>query len=96
MAANAKFNNVDLFDGAGDKDVIWILLAASQMTITDTDIDAEAGLTALLNAANFAAGDLTVTQVSTALDEIAGHRATNGGEARDCSTHLPTPESQIN
>ena len=93
MAANAKFNNVDLFDGAGDKDVNLDATGSTQMTITDTDIDAEAGLTALLGAANFAA--LTVTQVSTALDEIAGHRATNGGEAKRLQYALADANTQI-
>ena len=90
MAANAKFNGVDLFDGAGDKDVNLDATGSTQMTITDTDIDAEAGLTALLGAANFAA--LTVTQISTALEEVAGPSSNQRwGRQRDCSMHLPTP-----
>ena len=100
FASGSSFNGVDLFGGllggANAKEVSLDASGTNTMEFSDTDIDA-AGTEVknIIDATTFGAGGLSVTDITNALNEVAGLRAGNGGEAKRLQFALSDVNSQI-
>ena len=100
IASNTVFNGIDVFGGAGTLEVFLNedqSTAGGSLTITDVDVDAATDMTALLADTSLAdiPTDETAGDISQTLEEVAGHRATNGGEVRRLQYALANVQSQI-
>ena len=100
IASNTVFNGIDVFGGAGTLEVFLNEdqnTAGGSLTITDVDVDAATDMTALLADTSLAdiPTDETAGDISQTLEEVAGHRATNGGEVRRLQYALANVQSQI-
>ena len=100
IASNTVFNGIDVFGGAGTLEVFLNedqSTAGGSLTITDVDFDAATDMTALLADTSLAdiPTDETAGDISQTLEEVAGHRATNGGEVRRLQYALANVQSQI-
>ena len=100
IASNTVFNGIDVFGGAGTLEVFLNEdqnTAGGSLTITDVDVDAATDMTALL--ADTSLADIPTDEsdgdISQTLEEVAGHRATNGGEVRRLQYALANVQSQI-
>ena len=100
IASNTVFNGIDVFGGAGTLEVFLNedqSTAGGSLTITDVDVDAATDMTALL--ADTSLADIPTDEsdgdISQTLEEVAGHRATNGGEVRRLQYALANVQSQI-
>ena len=100
IASNTVFNGIDVFGGAGTLEVFLNedqSTAGGSLTITDVDVDAATDMTALL--ADTSLADIPTDEsdgdISHTLEEVAGHRATNGGEVRRLQYALANVQSQI-
>ena len=97
VVTNTKFNGVGLFDASG-KTVQLDTSGSNTMTITDANFLTQTGMAKLVaGAATFASGGTSVsnTDITTALNEVAGLRAGNGGEAKRLQFALADANSQI-
>ena len=100
IASNTVFNGINVFGGAGTLEVFLNedqSTAGGSLTITDVDVDAATDMTALLADTSLAdiPTDETAGDISQTLEEVAGHRATNGGEVRRLQYALANVQSQI-
>ena len=100
IASNTTFNGINVFGGAGNLEVFLnedLSTAGGSLTITDVDVDAATDMVALLADATLAdiPTDESAGDVSQTLEEVAGHRATNGGEVRRLQYALANVQSQI-
>ena len=100
IAGNTTFNGINVFGGAGTLEVFLnedLSTAGGSLTITDVDVDAATDMVALLADATLAdiPTDESAGDVSQTLEEVAGHRATNGGEVRRLQYALANVQSQI-
>ena len=100
IASNTVFNGIDVFGGAGTLEVFLNEdqnTAGGSLTITDVDVDAATVMTALLADTSLAdiPTDESAGDISQTLEEVAGHRATNGGEVRRLQYALANVQSQI-
>ena len=100
IASNTVFNGIDVFGGAGTLEVFLNedqSTAGGSLTITDVDVDAATDMTALLADTSLAdiPTDESAGDISQTLEEVAGHRATNGGEVRRLQYALANVQSQI-
>ena len=100
IASNTVFNGIDVFGGAGTLEVFLNedqSTAGGSLTITDVDVDAATDMTALLADTSLAniPTDESDGDISQTLEEVAGHRATNGGEVRRLQYALANVQSQI-
>jgi flagellin len=100
IAGNTKFNGIDVFAGNSGEEVFLnedLSTAGGSLTITDVDVDAATNMVALLADASLAdiPTDGSAGDISATLEEVAGHRATNGGEVRRLQYALANTQSQI-
>jgi flagellin len=103
IAGNTKFNDIDVFEGVNTRIVsldenLQTTGTASFLQLTVPDVDANTNVAAIIAAGAAGAGDLssiTGEQISDALEEIAGDRATNGGEVRRLQYALANTQNQI-
>ena len=108
IAGNTTFNGINVFAGntaaaAGDEVTVFLdetSTAAVSLDIADTDIDAAGGggdLVALIAFASL--NDIpdagVAGNVADTLEEVAGHRATNGGQVRRLEYAQANVSSQI-
>ena len=96
-----SFNGIRLFaDTAATLTVNLDTAGSSQMTIDQADLKtgtevADVVTAGAAGAGSLADGDLTAAQITDALEEIAGLRATNGGKVKRLQYALADTESQI-
>ena len=106
IAGNTKFNGIDVFEGVTTRIVsldenLQTAGTASFLQLTVPDVDdtgTNANVAAIIAAGQAGTGDLssiTAKQISDALEEIAGNRATNGGEVRRLRYALANNQTQI-
>jgi len=104
IGANTKFNDVNVF-GASTGNVMKVSLNEHLGTTTATDfldmnddsVVAGTDIAALIGFASLAntAAKGTAGNVSDALEEVAGRRATNGGQVRQLQYALANAQTQI-
>ena len=94
ISSSTTFNSVDLFGGATDKDVQLDTSGSNAVTLTLTDISSAGAYTALSGASDFNTAP-SQTQITTALDYVAGLRAGNGGEVKRLEYALASVNTQI-
>jgi flagellin len=100
---DSKFNGIAVFasaDGAS-LDVVMDESGTTEFTITLPDLDGTTNtanvnqnLATIATPTNLAGG-LTTAQIASALEEIAGFRATNGGEVRRLQYQMANLNTQI-
>ena len=106
IASNTTFNGIDVFAGntdlaAGDEVTVFLDENLSNtngfLNIDDVDVDAATDMVALLADTSLAdiPTDESAGDISQTLEEVAGHRATNGGEVRRLQYALANVQSQI-
>ena len=103
IAGNTKFNDIDVFEGVTTRivsldETLQTSGTASFLQLTVPDVDTNTNVAAIIGAGAAGAGDLssiTAEQISDALEEIAGDRATNGGEVRRLQYALANAQTQI-
>ena len=99
--AATKFNGVGVFDQtltAAQKTIQLDASGSNTMAFTAHDLLGDADLvkvTVAATAAGFDTGEITQTEITTALEKIAGWRATNGGEAKRLQYAQADIESQV-
>jgi flagellin len=99
IGGNTTFNGINVFGGAGTLAVFLdeTATAAVSLTISDTDIAAAADLSALIGFASLDnipdAGN--AGNVADTLEEVAGHRATNGGQVRRLQYAQANVDTQV-
>ena len=109
IAGNTTFNGINVFAGntaaaSGDEVRVFLDETSTQaisVDLSDTDIDAAAGggdLQALIafTSLNDIPDAGTAGNVADTLQEVAGHRATNGGEVRRLQYAQANVDTQIN
>jgi len=99
------FNGVNVFGGTYDPSDATVGLevsldtsGSSKLEIKDTDIAADTNLAVLMGATKNSFGGataLTAAEIADALEEVAGHRAVNGGQAKRLEYALADVENQI-
>ena len=99
------FNGVNVFGGTYDPSDATVGLevsldtsGSSKLEIKDTDIAADTNLAVLMGATKNSFGGataLTAAEIADALEEVAGHRAENGGQAKRLEYALADVENQI-
>ena len=99
------FNGVNVFGGTYDPSDATVGLevsldtsGSSKLEIKDTDIAADTNLLVLMGATKNSFGGataLTAAEIADALEEVAGHRAENGGQAKRLEYALADVENQI-
>ena len=99
------FNGVNVFGGTYDPsdpavglEVSLDTSGSSKLEIKDTDIAADTNLAVLMGATKNSFGGataLTAAEIADALEEVAGHRAENGGQAKRLEYALADVENQI-
>jgi len=104
IEANTKFNDIDVF-GASTGDVMKVSLnenlgkttATDFLDMNDDSVVAGTDIAALIGFASLAntAAKGTAGNVSDALEEVAGRRATNGGQVRQLQYALANAQTQI-
>ena len=103
IEANTTFNGIDVFGGNSPEVFLDENLSNSNgfLALTDPQILDNAdgpqleALQAFASFANVPTDGVTAGDVSLTLEEIAGHRATNGGEVRRLQYALANVQSQI-
>jgi flagellin len=94
IGTGTTFNSVDVFSGDTDKDVQLDTSGSNAVTLTLTQISAAGAYTALSGASDFGTAP-SQTQITAALDYIAGLRAGNGGETKRLEYALASVNTQI-
>ena len=94
ISGGTTFNGVDVFGGATDKNVQLDTSGSNSVTLTLTDLSAAADYTTLSGASDFGTAP-SQTQITDALDYIAGLRAGNGGETKRLEYALASVNTQI-
>ena len=99
IGGNTTFNGINVFGGAGTLAVFLdeTATAAVSLTVSDTDIAAATDLSALIGFASLDnIPDAGVAgNVADTLEEVAGHRATNGGQVRRLQYAQANISSQV-
>ena len=99
IGGNTTFNGINVYGGTATLAVFLdeTATAAVSLTISDTDIAAAADLSALIGFASLDnipdAG--TLGNVADTLEEVAGHRATNGGQVRRLQYAQANVDTQV-
>ena len=104
IGANTKFNDIDVF-GASTGDGMKVSLnenlgkttATDFLDMNDDSVVAGTDIAALIGFASLAntAAKGTAGNVSDALEEVAGRRATNGGQVRRLQYALANAQTQV-
>jgi flagellin len=94
IGTGTTFNSVDVFSGDTDKDVQLDTSGSNAVTLTLTQISAAGAYTALSGASDFGTAP-SQTQITAALDYVAGLRAGNGGETKRLEYALASVNTQI-
>jgi len=104
IGANTKFNDIDVF-GASTGDGMKVSLnenlgkttATDFLDMNDESVVAGTDIAALIGFASLAntAAKGTAGNVSDALEEVAGRRATNGGQVRRLQYALANAQTQV-